>query len=242
MCCLRLLFFKLRQFRRLGNEATLLCGGEKHKIEDFQFKGIFEDLKDGTSYDSHMEPYMPYCVSCKTLISYESCVKVDVKHSPALCLKEESESWFIQQLDLKSLKTLAKLKLEMDNFTVKELRDLYRKSRVAIHANFTNNRHVHEEIMREIEGCKVVNKSEKHRKNLEFRRASSLAKYQEVLKEFHEAHERLIDITQMKIEAEEMHTCLMEKLQKTKIIHDDIVAQHSREFKPPTRRERKNSM
>ena len=213
------------------------------EIGDFQFMAeSCEDLKGKTTDCNHTEPHMSCCVSCKTLISYQSYVKVDVKHSEGLYLKEDSDSWFIEQLDLKSLKTLAKLKLEIDSFTVKELRDLYRKSRVAIHANFTNNRHIHEEIMREIEGCNVVKKSERRLENLELRRANSLAKYKEVLKEFHEAHERLVDITQMKIEAEEIHTCLMEKLQKTKKSHDEIVARHSREFKPRLQRERKNSM
>jgi hypothetical protein len=69
-----------------------------------------------------------------------------------------------------------------------------------------------------------------------------LAKYKEVLREFHEAHERLVDITQMKIEAEELHTCLMEKLQKTKMNHDEIISQHSRQFRPGVERERKYSV
>ncbi len=232
--------FKLRQFRRLGYDASFACGHENPKVGDFHFVGSFEDLKNETSLCNHTEPHMSCCVSCKTLISYQSYVKVDVKHSEDPSLK--TDSWFIEQLDLKSLHTLAKLKLEMENFTLKELRELYRKSRVAIHANFTNNRHVHEEILREIEGCNVVKKPKKRGENLELKRASSLAKYKEVLKEFHDAHERLVDITQMKIEAEELHTYLMEKLQKTKMTHDNIVAQHSREFRPRVRRERKNSM
>lgn len=228
--------FKLRQFHRLCSDVSLGIG-------DFQFMAeSCEDLKGKTTYCNHAEPHMSCCVSCKTLISYQSYVKVDLKNSESLYFKEESDSWFIEQLDLKALKTLAKLKLEMENLTIKELRDLYRKSRVAIHANFTNNRHIHEEILREIEGCNVVKKSERRRENLELKRANSVAKYREVLKEFHEAHERLVDITQMKIEAEEMHTCLMEKLQKTKKSHDEIVARHSREFKPCVQRERKNSM
>ena len=200
----------------------------------------FEDLKDQTSHCNHNEPHVSCCVSCKTLISYQSYVKVDVKHSGGS--HRQTDSWFIEQLDLKSLKTLAKLKFEMENFTVKELRELYRKSRVVIHANFTNNRHIHEEMMREIEGCKVVKKPERRRENLELKRTSSLAKYKEVLREFHEAHERLVDITQMKIEAEELHTCLMEKLQKTKMNHDEIISQHSRQFRPGVERERKYSV
>lgn len=226
-----------------------MCGQEKSVVGEFRSIENFGDLKD-TSQCHHTGPLMSGCVSCKTLISYQGYIKVDVKQSgsnlevetESSYLRGESGSWFIEQLDLKSLKTLAKLKLEMENYTVKELRDLYRKSRVAIHANFTNNRHVHEEIMREIEACAVVKAGEKRRENLELKRASSLAKYNEILKEFHQAHERLIDITQMKLEAEELHTCLMEGLQKAKITHDKIVAQHSREFKPRQRRGRKNSM
>ena len=209
-------------------------------VSDRQFVAKFEDVQNQTSHCNHTEPYMSCCVSCKTLISYQNYVKVDVKHSKDSC--SQNDSWFIEQLDLKSLKTLAKLKLEMENFTVKQLRELYRKSRVAIHANFTNNRHVHEEILREIEDCKVVKKAEKRRKNLEFKRESSLAKYKEVLKEFHDAHERLVDITQMKIEAEELHTFLMEKLHNTKTAHSEIVAEHSQEFTPRLTRNRKNSM
>ncbi|XP_028398655.1 kinesin-like protein KIF6 isoform X2 [Dendronephthya gigantea] len=234
---------------RLDFQGSFVCGNESSNVGEFQSIENFEDLKD-TSQCHPTGPLMSCCVSCKTLISYQDYIKVDVKQSgsyheaetESLYLGGESGSWFIQQLDLKSLKTLAKLKLEMENYTVKELRDLYRKSRVAILANFTNNRHVHEEIMREIEACAVVKAGEKRRQNLETRRASSLAKYNEILKEFHHAHERLIDITQMKLEAEELHTCLMERLQKAKLTHDNIVAQHSREFKPRQQRERKNSM
>ena len=232
------LLFKLRQFLRLGGDIFIQCGQQDLKGGDFEFAANFEGLQNETSHCDHTEPHVSCCVSCK--ISYQSYVKVDVKHSQDSCSK--TDSWFIEQLDLKSLKTLAKLKLEMENFTVKQLRELYRKSRVAIHANFTNNRHVHEEILREIEECKIVKKTEKRRKNVELRRASSLEKYKEVLKEFHDSHERLVDITQMKIEAEELHTFLMEKLHKTKMIHDDIVAEHSQEFKPRLTRDRKNSM
>lgn len=229
--------YEVTSFRRLGCGASSICGHEKPNVGDFSFIGSFDDIKDR----NHTEPNLSCCISCKTSISYESYVKVDMKHSVNSHFNTDSS--FIQDLDLKSFKTLAKLKLQMENFTVKELRDLYRKSRVVIHANFTNNRHVHEEIMREIERCKVVVKdTERRREHLECSRASSVAKYREVLKEFHEAHERLVEVTQMKIEAEELHSCLMEKVRKTKITHDQVVAQHSRQVKPCVGRERKNSV
>lgn len=239
---MRFMKFKHRQFRRLTFEGSFLCGQEKPKIGGFEFMRSFEDVKEKTAHCNHVDPHVSCCVSCKTLISYESYVKVDVKHSTESHFETESQSWFIKQLDLKSLKTIAKLKLEMERFTVKELRELYRKSRVAIHANFTNNRHIHEEIMREIEACKVVNRTERRRESLASARLTSLAQYKETLREFHEAHERLIDITQMKLEAQELHTCLMEKLEKTKTVHDEIVKRHSLEFKPREKRERKNSL
>lgn len=158
-------------------------------------------------------------------------------------LKGDTDSWFKEQLDMKSLKTLAKLKLEFETFTVKELRELYRKSRVAIVANFTNNRHIHEEIMREIEACRLVtNKREKRRKTLESLRSSSLANYRKTLQEFQEAHERLVEVTQTKFEAEEQHSCWSGKLQKAKVYHDEVVLQHRREFESSERRERKNSL
>ena len=194
----------------------------------------------------HIDPQRSRCVTCGTLVSYERYVKVDVARvgveMVSSDLKEETDSWFREQLDMKSLKTLAKLKLELDTYSIKELRELHRKSRVAIDANFTNNRHIHEEILREIESCKVVNKSERRRQAVGASRSLSLANYMKTLQELHEAHERLMDVTQIKLEVEEQHACLLEKLEKAKVIHEEIMGLHRREFKGSERRERKNSV
>ena len=205
------------------------------------------DAQDNKEHCDHTGPQQSLCVTCRTLECYERYVKVDVSRfkvgAVSADLKVDTDSWFKEQLDMKSLKTLAKLKLELETFTVKELRELYRKSRVAIVANFTNNRHVHDEILREIEACRVVtNKREKRRKTLESLRGSSLANYRKTLQEFQEAHDRLVDVTQTKFEAEEQHACWAGKLEKAKVYHDDVVSQHRREFELSKRRERKNSL
>lgn len=233
------------RFHRLDREKFFIHSDGPPSLADLEVRKI-GDSRDNVVQCDHRGPQLSPCVTCRTLICYERYVKVDVTRpgieTVSSDLKNETDSWFKEQLDMKSLKTLATLKLELDTFSIKELRELYRKSRVAIDANFTNNRHVHEEILKEIESCRVVKKREKRLECVAVSRKMSVENYRKTLQEFREAHEKLVDVTRMKLEAEEQHISLLGKLESAKVVHDEMFALHCREIKPNERRARKNSM
>lgn len=164
--------------------------------------------------------------------SISSTVDVSSEHLP-----HENDLSLLRKIDIRSFKSLAQLRFAMEHHTVKQLRDLHRKSRVLLHVNLTNNRHVHEEILSVIEECEVVEKSAARNENVTSKSFSTLIEYGDALKEFQAAHRKLVDITEAILEAEKNHLSSMEKLERMKKKHHNVIR---REFQP--RRKRKTSV
>ena len=61
------------------------------------------------------------------------------------------EDAFIGEMDREAMHTLAKLSTDVECFTLRELKQIHRRSRVAIEAGMTNNLHIHKHIIKLLE-------------------------------------------------------------------------------------------
>lgn len=144
--------------------------------------------------------------------------------------REEAEDAFIQQMDREAMHTLAKLSTDVECFTLRELRQIHRRSRVAIEAGMTNNLHIHKHIIRLLESH-VVFDSERHKmRRLDIARKEAMASYKTALERCSSSHDKLRDAEKQRLLAEEEYIEATIKLNKAerekKKVLSVIEAQH----------------
>ena len=115
----------------------------------------------------------------------------------------EDEATFIGQMDHDAAITLAKLSTDVECFTVKELKQLHRRSRVAIEAGMTNNVHIHMRIMKLLEKHVVVDSEEQKLRRLDVARKEVMCSYKAALERCSRSHDTLRDAEKQKLTAEE---------------------------------------
>ncbi|RMX61147.1 hypothetical protein pdam_00016689 [Pocillopora damicornis] len=133
----------------------------------------------------------------------ESSKLTKEEHSRYLTNTHEEEDAFIGQMDREATLTLGKLSADVENFTLRELKQIHRRSRVAIEAGMTNNLHVHKHIIKLLESH-VVFDSERHQMRLlDIARKEVIAGYKTALERCSTSHDRLRDAEKQRLQAEE---------------------------------------
>lgn len=133
----------------------------------------------------------------------ESLELTGEEHRPCLTNTHEEEDALIGQMDREATLTLGKLSADVENFTLKELKQIHRRSRVAIEAGMTNNLHVHKHIIKLLESH-VVFDSERHQMRLlDIARKQVMTGYKTALERCSTSHDRLRDAEKQRLQAEE---------------------------------------
>lgn len=115
----------------------------------------------------------------------------------------EDEATFIGQMDGEAVVTLAKLSTDVECFTLKELKQLHRRSRVAMEAGMTNNLHIHMRIMKLLEKHVVVDSEEQKLRRLDVARKEVMCSYKTALERCSRSHDMLREAKKEKLRAEE---------------------------------------
>jgi len=152
------------------------------------------------------------------------------QHCPLTAGHGKEEDAFIGQMDREAMHTLAKLSTDVECFTLGELRQIHRRSRVAIEAEMTNNLHIHKHIIRLLESH-VVFDSERHKmRRLDIARKEAMASYKTALERCSSSHDKLRDAEKQRLLAEEEYMEAMMELNKAerekKKVLSVIEAQH----------------
>lgn len=121
---------------------------------------------------------------------------------------------FIGQMDREAVRNLAKLTADVESFTLRELKQIHRRSRVAIEAGMTNNLHIHKQILKLLENH-VVFDSEQHRMSrLDTARKEVMASYKAALERCTSSHDKLRDAEKQRLRAEEEYIEAMMELNR----------------------------
>ena len=127
----------------------------------------------------------------------------------------EEEDVFIGQMDREAIRTLAKLSTGVECFTLRQLKQIHRRSRVAIEAGMTNNQHIHKHIIKLLESH-VVFDSERHQmRRLDVARKEAMASYKTALERCSSSHDKLRDAEKQRLLAEEEYIEAMMELNRT---------------------------
>lgn len=142
----------------------------------------------------------------------------------------DEEDAFIGQMDREAMRTLAKLSTDVECFTLRELKQFHRRSRVAIEAGMTNNLHIHKHIIKLLESH-VVFDSERHQmRRLDVARKEAMANYKTALERCSSSHDKLRDAEKQRLQAEEEYIEAMMELnraeQEKKKVLSVIETQH----------------
>jgi len=136
------------------------------------------------------------------------------QHRPLTAGHGEEEDAFIGQMDREAMRTLAKLSADVECFTLRELKQIHRRSRVAIEAGMTNNLHIHKHIMKLLESH-VVFDSEQHKmRRLDIAHKEAMASYKTALERCSNSHDKLRDAEKQRLEAEEEYIEAMMELNR----------------------------
>ena len=136
------------------------------------------------------------------------------QHRPLTSGYGEEEDAFIGQMDREAMRTLAKLSADVECFTLRELKQIHRRSRVAIEAGMTNNLHIHKHIIKLLESF-VVFDSERHKMHrLDIARKEAMASYKTALERCSSSHDKLRDTEKKRLLAEEEYIEAMMELNK----------------------------
>ena len=138
---------------------------------------------------------------------------VEEHHCP-LTAPHEEEDAFIGEMDREAMHTLAKLSADVECFTLRELKQFHRRSRVAIEAGMTNNLHIHKHIIKLLESH-VVFDSERHKlRRLDIARQEVMAGYKTALERCSSSHNKLRDAEKQRLQAEEEYVEAIMELNK----------------------------
>ena len=143
---------------------------------------------------------------------------------------EEEEDAFIGQMDREAVRTLAKLSTDVECFTLRELKQIHRRSRVAIEAGMTYNLHIHKHLIKLLESH-VVFDSERHQmRRLDIARKEAMASYKTALERCSSSHDKLREVEKQRLLAEEEYIDAMMELnraeQEKKKVLSVIETQH----------------
>lgn len=113
------------------------------------------------------------------------------------------EDAFIGEMDREAMHTLAKLSNDVECFTLRELKQIHRRSRVAIEARMTNNLHIHKHIIKLLESHVVFDSEREKMHRLEIARREVMASYKSALERCSSSHDKLRDAEKQRLQAEE---------------------------------------
>ncbi|KAJ7369833.1 hypothetical protein OS493_036055 [Desmophyllum pertusum] len=125
---------------------------------------------------------------------------------------------------------LVNFSADVECLTLRELKQLHRRSRVAIEAGMTNNMHIHKHIIKLLESH-VVFDSERHKMHrLDIARKEVMAGYKMALERCSSSHDKLRDAEKQRMQAEEEYVEAMMELnqaeQEKKKVISVIESQH----------------
>lgn len=151
-------------------------------------------------------------------------------HHRSLTGPHGEEDTFIGEMDRQAMRTLSKLSADVECFTLRELKQIHRRSRVAIEAGMTNNLHIHKHIMKLLERH-VVFDSERHKMHrLDIARQEVMSGYKTALELCSSSHDKLRDAEKQRLKAEEEYIEAMMELnraeQEKKKVISVIETQH----------------
>ena len=124
------------------------------------------------------------------------------------------EAAFIGQMDNEAMLTLAKLSADIESFTLRELKQIHRRSRVAIEAGMTNNLHIHKRIMKLLENHVVLDTEQQRMRRLDIARKEAMASYKAALERCSRTHDKLRDAEKQRLKAEEEYIDAMMELNR----------------------------
>ena len=133
------------------------------------------------------------------------------------------DATFIGELDREAIVTLGKLSADVDSFTLKELKQIHRRSRVAMEASMTNNLHIHQQIVKLLGNHIVLDSQRNLMLQLERVRKEVMRNYNAALDKCNDSHSRLRNLEKQRLQAEEEYVAAMMELnrmeqQKSKVL------------------------
>lgn len=135
------------------------------------------------------------------------------QHRP-LTAGHGEEDAFIGQMDREAMRTLAKLSADVECFTLRELKQIHRRSRVAIEAGMTNNLHIHKHIIKLLESHVVFDSERDKMRRLDIARKGVMASYKTALERCSSSHNKLRDAEKQRLQAEEEYIEAMMELNR----------------------------
>lgn len=135
------------------------------------------------------------------------------QHRP-LTAGHGEEDAFIGQMDREAMRTLAKLSADVECFTLRELKQIHRRSRVAIEAGMTNNLHIHKHIIKLLESHVVFDSERDKMRRLDIARKGVMACYKTALERCSSSHNKLRDAEKQRLQAEEEYIEAMMELNR----------------------------
>lgn len=167
------------------------------------------------------------------LLKLDETLKITVEeldHRTLVEASDKDDAAFIGQMDHEAVRTLAKLSADVECFTLRELKQIHRRSRVAVEAGMTNNLHIHKRIMKILENH-VVFDSEQHRmRRLDIACKEVMSSYRAALERCSSSHDKLRDAEKQRVKAEEEYIEAMMELnraeQEKKKVVSVIETQH----------------
>ena len=168
--------------------------------------------------------------------------KEDLEHRTFMEAPSEDDATFIGQMDREAMLTLAKLSADVENFTLRELKQIHRRSRVAIEAGITNNRHIHKRIMKLLENHVVFDSEEQRQGRLDIARKEVISSYRAALERCSSSHDKLRDAEKQTLNAEEEYIEAMMELNRVEQEKKKVVSAIKTQHVSGGRRRRTTSM
>ena len=154
----------------------------------------------------------------------------------------EEDATFIGQMDREAVLTLAKLSADVESFTLRELKQIHRRSRVAIEAGMTNNRHIHKQVTKLLEKHVVFDSEEQRQGRFDIARKEAMVSYRAALERCSSSHNKLRDAEKQKLDAEEEYIEAMMELNRVDKEKKKVVCAIETQHVSGGRRRRTTSM
>lgn len=138
----------------------------------------------------------------------------DLGHWSFTATSHKDDTAFIGQMDHEAMRTLAKLSVDIECFTLRELKQMHRRSRVAIEAEMTNNLHIHKRILKLLEDHVVFDSEQRRMQRLNVARKEAMASYKKALERCTKTHDKLRDAENKRLKAEEEYLDAMMELNR----------------------------
>lgn len=138
----------------------------------------------------------------------------DLGHWSFTGTSHRDDTAFIGEMDHEAMLTLAKLSADIECFTLRELKQMHRRSRVAIEAEMTNNLHIHKRILKLLEDHVVFDSEQQRMQRLNVARKEAMASYKKALERCTRTHDKLRDAENKRLKAEEEYLDAMMELNR----------------------------